>query len=104
MVCDDTPDPHARAWRSGTIHGDENTACRAVSQPLAILEAVPVPPRAGVLLPGGSSATWDSAPLYERATTAQQPDDEEHDGDDHQHMKERADGVGPNDPEQLRDQ
>ena len=46
----------------------------------------------------------DSVLLYERATTAQQPDDEEHDGDDHQHMKERADGVGPNDPEQLRDQ
>jgi hypothetical protein len=36
---------------------------------------------------------------YGRASTAQQPNDEEYDGGYQQHVDERADGAGPNDPE-----
>ena len=51
-----------------------------------------------------SPDVWILYLLSERATTAQQAHDEEHEGDDQQHMDERADGVGADDSEQPRNQ
>ena len=42
--------------------------------------------------------------LCERATTAQQPHEEQHDRNDQQHVDECADGVDPNESEQPRNQ
>jgi hypothetical protein len=41
--------------------------------------------------------------LCERTSPVQQPNEEQHDCGDQQHMDERANGVGPDDPEQPRD-
>jgi hypothetical protein len=46
----------------------------------------------------------DSTRLCQRATTAEQPDDEQYDGDDQQDMDERADRVCPDDSQQPGDQ
>jgi hypothetical protein len=46
----------------------------------------------------------DSTPLGQRAAAAQQPDDEQHEGDDQQHMDDGADRERPNETEQPSDQ
>jgi hypothetical protein len=43
---------------------------------------------------------YDSTPLDQRAAAAQQTDDEQHEGDDEQHMDECADRVRPDDSQQ----
>jgi uncharacterized protein DUF4062 len=50
------------------------------------------------------SLTYGFGRLRQHATSAHQPDDEEHDGDDQEHMNECPDRVGSDDPEQPRDQ
>src|SRR5580704_9052092 len=47
---------------------------------------------------------YDSTPLDQRAAAAQQTDDEQHEGDDEQHMDECADRVRPDDSQQPGDE
>jgi hypothetical protein len=46
----------------------------------------------------------DAAPLYHRAAAAHQPNKEQYDGDDQQHVDELADRVRPDDSQEPGDQ
>ena len=49
---------------------------------------------------GGVTGRQPCRSLDQRATAAHQSDEEQHDGDDQQHMDECTDGIGPDHPEQ----